>query len=117
MISDVRKLLSEWLAHCDCEVWTHLPDDVNALPCIVVAQPTGIVDAQLYSLVVPVLVVARRIADAESQKELDDVTDRVLSSLEGQDCAVLRFDPEARTIAGQVYPIYRLDVAIGVVRC
>lgn len=117
MIAEVRELIATWLRPCGHEVWTYIPDDVNSLPCIVVAQPTASVDAQLYSLSVPVLTVARRFADAETQTELDDLTDKVLSALEGQDCAVLRFDPEVRNIAGQVYPIYRLDVAIGVVRC
>jgi len=117
MIAEVRQLLSDWLKHTDRQVWLYLPDDVGSLPCIVIDRPTMTVDAQLYTFSVPVLIVSRRTTDMDSQVELDQLTDTALSCLEGQDCAVLRVNPEVRNIAGQVYPAYNIEVALGVTRC
>ena len=119
MIAEVREALRDIVKPAGWDVYTFLPDDVNRVPCVVVGQLSMDVDAQLYAATAPVYVVGRRLGDEDSQSELDNTVDRVveLLGMYGQQVAVTHFEPVARVIAGQSYPAYRIDVAVGFSIC
>jgi hypothetical protein len=101
-----------------------LPDDVAELPCIVVSPPTlreSNDAAVIMELGFDVFVLGRRIGDDDSQAELDDYADKVITILGGtrgrDSFAVTGATPQLVTVAGNDVPGYSLAVETSVVTC
>lgn len=68
------------------DVWDRIPDDVNALPCIVVGYPSarsGLQDAVVFDGTTNVYAIARRVDAGDSEGELTVLTDALWTGLGG----------------------------------
>lgn len=115
MIADVRTDLAAFLeggAIAGVEqVWPYLPDDVAALPCVVVDLVDGDLAPELgaigFDVSVPLFVIGRRYGDADASTELDEVADRVLSAVRASpDWRVRSWRGRPLQVAGIDVPAY-----------
>ena len=89
MIADTRAELAAYLEAAAvpgvAQVWTYIPDDVAALPAVVVdmvdADPAPELGAAGFDVACSLFVIGRRIGDADASAELDDTADAVLAAL------------------------------------
>jgi len=89
MIADIRSELAAYLDGAGvasvAHVWTYLPDDVAALPAVVVDLPDGDAAPELggtgFDVSCSLFVIGRRLGDEAASDELDEVTDAVLAAL------------------------------------
>jgi hypothetical protein len=113
MIPEIRTALAKACEPCAWDVWNWEPMDANTVPCVVVGRPTlQAAPRPLYAFVVPVWTIGRRYLDADSDAELDAVTDHVIELL-NHVCTVAAIAPEYRTVADITHPAYRIDCAVG----
>jgi hypothetical protein len=100
----------------------YLPDDVAELPCIVVG-PVSVDDGEpgLFELQLDVFVCGRRLGDDDSQIELDDYADDVVTILGGtqgrQLFSVTSATPQLVTVSGVEIPTYAITVETTVHNC
>lgn len=117
MIRDIREQLAAELESAGIVAHDYKPDDVGAVPCVVVDRPSITVDVQHHVLTIPIVVIGVRDGTRAAQVELDDTADRVERALRGPAFAVARVEPSVATIAELTYPSYTLTVACGATDC
>lgn len=117
MISQIRELVASNLESAPWPVYSHKPDDVEAVPCVVVDRPTIEIDVQHHIVTLPVVVIGRRDGTEDAQKELDDTAAKVANMLAGPQLAVQRIEPAIATVAELTYPAYAITVSCGVTYC
>lgn len=117
MIRDIREQIAATLKDVPWPVHDYKPDDVGAVPCVVVDRPTVAVDVQHNVFTVPVVVIGLRDGSREAQAELDDAASAVVAELSGPTFAVSRVEPTVATVAELTYPSYTLTVACGATYC
>jgi hypothetical protein len=99
-----------------------VPDDVAELPCIVLGPPS-LADGEpgTFDLTCEVYVCGRRIGDADSQHELDQYADQIITILGGvkgrHNLAVTAATPQLVPVAGSDIPTYRITVETTVRNC
>src|SRR4051794_24102139 len=86
VLATARLQVRDMLRHLgDNNVHLYLPDDITALPCIVIGRPSiedGVSSVVADFLVsVPVMVLGRPVRDEDAQQELDQVADLVIDRL------------------------------------
>lgn len=128
MITMVRDLLAKGLdAALPEAVHQFLPDDVSAVPCIIIGRPRLTRSEQSFNawdFDVPVFVLGNRTTSAESQQQLDDLAVAVMAAAEtivptdsvGQ-IAVRDAEPTVTTVSGSDYPAYQVNLNLLVSSC
>ena len=128
MISAFRRATHSFLSEQDLlPVHEFIPDDLTALPCVVIGGITLADGAEqgTFDLSMPLFVCGRRVGDDDSQNELAEFVDHVVVILGGtkgrhahdHHFAVTRADPQVVTVAGQDVPAYSLTVETTVLNC
>lgn len=117
MIREIREAIAAALAGVPWDVHDYKPDDIGALPCIVVDRPSVDIDVQHHVFTVPVVVIGLRDGSREAQVELDDAASAVDMALAGPSFAVSRIEPSTATVAELTFPAYTLTVACGATYC
>jgi hypothetical protein len=120
MIADTRAAVAAVAAGVAevAEVFDYVPDDVAALPCVVVTGPAGDPSAGdlagiAYDVDVEVLVIGRRYGDADASAQLDRTTDDVIDAyVAASDVRLRRWRSEVVDVAGVDVPAYRLYVSL-----
>ena len=126
MVHDTAELLR---AEGPLPVYEHMPEDVAHLPVIVVGLPrldeSGINAVMVTTL--DVVVLGRRLGDADAQAELLARADETLNVLGGtrgtkvgDDPQLLRCTaarPATYSVAGNDFPAYSFTVALDVTTC
>lgn len=99
------------------EVWDYVPDDVAALPCVVVTGPggdpaAGDLAGVGYDASVEVVVLGRRYGDADASAQLDRTADAVIDAYLASPLTLRRWRFEVVDVAGVDVPAYRLFVTV-----
>lgn len=97
--------------------YDYKPDDLGALPAVVVDRPSITVNVQHHVVEVSVVVIGRRDGTADAQYELDEAADRVAHLLAGPRFSVDHIEPSTATVAELTYPAYAITVTCGVTYC
>lgn len=124
-LADIRQALADVIELVTSRVYPYVPDDVAEIPCVVVGPLSLTRNAAVggWSVVVPVVVVGRRINSWDAQRELEELAWNVIGALEqtqipGAPGARPTFaSPETQDIAGEDYPVYEISVAAEAVYC
>lgn len=86
MLSGLRSAVADLLdAEFDVDVYGRVPDDVNALPCMVVGYPSAspAAESAVFDRSVTVYVIARRVDADDAEGELITLADEAFVALGG----------------------------------